>query len=138
MEFNLKYSKLKVYKMELPGGVITFYVLNCANLTDEQTNICKANCTDLKYSDMKKHIKKVASNSGLADEPSQDISVQSQFYMDGEGYVYEYYYEGDHDVGTESAECDAYYVQPGQSTLQYQYRPPSHVVVGHFHSEVLP
>ena len=25
--------------MELPGGVLTFYVLNCANLTDEQTYV---------------------------------------------------------------------------------------------------
>ena len=124
VEFNLKYSKLKAYKMELPEGVLAYYVLKCANLTDEQTNICKATCTDLKYSDMKKQIEKVTSNSGRADKHSQDISVQSQFYMDGEvDYVDECYYEGDHGVGTESAECDTYYVHPGQSTLQYQYRP---------------
>ena len=124
VEFNLKYSKLKAYKMELPEGVLAYYVLKCASLTDEQTNICKATCTDLKYSDMKKQIEKVTSNSGRADKHSQDISVQSQFYMDGEvDYVDECYYEGDHGVGTESAECDTYYVHPGQSTLQYQYRP---------------
>ena len=124
VEFNLKYSKLKAYKMELPEGVLAYYVLKCANLTDEQTNICKTTCTGLKYSDMKKQIEKVTSNSGRADKPSQDISVQSQFYMDREvDNVDECYYEGDHNVGTESAECDAYYVQPGQSTLQYQYHP---------------
>ena len=27
--------------MELPEGVQAYYVLKCANLTDEQTNICK-------------------------------------------------------------------------------------------------
>ena len=49
VEFNLKYSKIKSYSMELPDGVLANYLLKCANLSDEQTSICKATCSTLDY-----------------------------------------------------------------------------------------
>lgn len=123
VEFNLKYSKLKSFKMELPDGVLAYYVLKCANLTDEQTNICKATCSSLKYTEMKKQIAKVTSSTGRADKPDQGVTVQSQFYTDGDIYHDDdYYCEEDYDLDDGGIEdSDAYYVQPAQS--QYQYRP---------------
>lgn len=133
VEFNIKYAKLKTYSMELPDGVLAYYVLKCANLSDEQSNICKATCTVLKLADMKIQIERVTSAAGRADKPGSnkstpDITVQTQFYNDGENaYDDEYYYEEyDYDDAadeSEGAECETYYAQPRQFAPQYQYRP---------------
>ena len=42
--------------MDLPEGVLAYYLLSCANLSDEQTALCRATCMDLTYDDMKKQI----------------------------------------------------------------------------------
>ena len=134
LEFNIKYSKLKSYKMTLPDGVLAYYVLKCANLTEEQTNLCKATCSEMKLDPMIAQIKKVTSDAGKCDKPSQDITVQSQFYTaqselytgaeagyDNEYPYYEEEYEAEADEG-EGAEFDTYYAQQRHPGPQYQYR----------------
>lgn len=111
VEFNIKYSKLKDFKMTLPEGVLAYYVLRCANLTDEQINICRATCPNLTYKEMKAQIEKVTSTTTSAssterlDEPSVPIS---QFY----GYEYTVEEEEVYDDTEESDEqYDAFYAQ---------------------------
>lgn len=89
IEFNLKYSKLKVNNMTLPDGVLAYYLLKCANLTEEQNNICRATCSDLKYANMKTMIERVTSTLGnTAQAPDQDIKVSVPLYTD---YDFEHY-----------------------------------------------
>lgn len=133
VEFNIKYCKLKSYKMTLPDGVLAFYLLKCANLTNEQSNICKATCAELKYDDMKKQIERVTSSAGRSDKASLDVTVQPQFYNEVEdGYDQDYYYyddsqyESEVTTGTEQydgPECETYYAQQRPTAPQYQYRP---------------
>lgn len=130
IEFNIKYSKLKDYKMDLPDGVLAFYVLKCANLSDDQANLCKATIDKPTYADMRKQIEKVTSNAGRSDKSglsSQHVTVNSQFYgQEGDtndGYFGEEEYYEDYDCGgadevtEETAPCETYYARP-----QYSYR----------------
>ena len=63
IEFNIRYSKIKSLKMELPDGVLAYYLLKCASLTEEQSNICKATCDKLTYDEMREKIEQVTSGS---------------------------------------------------------------------------
>ena len=62
VEFNFKYNKIKTHDMPLPECVLEYYLLKCANLTEEQTNLCKATSTQLDYKTMHIQIEKVSSN----------------------------------------------------------------------------
>lgn len=85
VEFNLKYSRLKTFDMKLPEGILAYYVLKCANLTEEQSNICRATCSSLTYKDMRSQIEKVTSNTNTSCADTshgeeQAMGVQTQFY----------------------------------------------------------
>ena len=71
-DFNLRYTKVKHLEMPLPDGVLAYALLKCCNLTDDQTQLCRATVTDLTYDNMKKQIKKVAES---AENPSASTSV---------------------------------------------------------------
>ena len=62
VEFNLKYNKIKTHHMELPDAVLAYYLLKCANLSEEHSNICKATCSDLTYKNMRSQIEKVTAD----------------------------------------------------------------------------
>ena len=49
IEFNIRLSKIKSHKMDLPDGVLANYLLQCANLTEDQTSLCRATCEKLTY-----------------------------------------------------------------------------------------
>ena len=70
VEFNLRNNKLKTHAMDLPEGVLAYYLLKCANLPDDQANICKATCSDLTYKNMRQQIEKVTSNSSSDEKKS--------------------------------------------------------------------
>ena len=78
-DFNLKYTKIKGHNMPLPDGVLAYAVLTCANLPDDQAQICRATCSELKYDLMRKQIEKVTleHHSKTADET---ISVQPALF----------------------------------------------------------
>ena len=59
-EFNLRLCKIKSYNMNLPDNVLAYYLLDCVNLSDEQTSLCRATCAKLTYADMKTQIERVA------------------------------------------------------------------------------
>ena len=60
VEFNLRLCKIKSYNMNLPDNVLAYYLLDCVNLSDEQTSLCRATCAKLTYADMKTQIERVA------------------------------------------------------------------------------
>ena len=39
--------------MDLPEGVLAFYLLDCVYLPKDQTALCRATCPDLTYDNMK-------------------------------------------------------------------------------------
>ena len=103
-EFNLRYTKIKNKGMVLPDGVLAYAVLKCCNLSEEQSQICRATVTDLKYDDMKKQILKVASQCiAQSDTPAQEpvsslaqasaSSVPVHYSQNYEYYDEEEYYE---------------------------------------------
>lgn len=66
-EFNLRYSKIKVHKMVLPDGVLAYAVLTCANLPDDQAQICRATVATLTFDLMRKQIEKVTLDSNKTE-----------------------------------------------------------------------
>ena len=60
IDFNFRLCKIRSHAMDLPEGVLAYYLLSCANLSDEQTALCRATCMDLTYDDMKKQIERVS------------------------------------------------------------------------------
>ena len=63
IQFNLRYSAIKTYKMTLPEGVLAYNLLIGANLTADQQQLCRATVADMTYEEMKKTIEKVAVSS---------------------------------------------------------------------------
>ena len=122
IEFNLKQSRCASHKLKLPDGVLAYYLLKCANLSDEQANICKATCGSLTLADMQKQIERITSTAGRPDKSnsdSQNVTVHPQYYSveDEEDYCY---VEDSFDYGVnaegedEGNSCEAYYAQPSQ------------------------
>ena len=131
IEFNIKASRCEEYKMKLPDGVLAYYLLKCANLSDEQTHICKATCSNLTMKDMTDQIKRVTSTAGRSDKTDsepQSVNIQPQFYGqdfdDAEIYYEEAEYEYDAGVceADEGGAQDTYYARPPMPR-SYQYRP---------------
>ena len=84
IQFNLKNSKLKTYKMDLPEGVLAYNLLIGANLSKEQQELCRATVADMTYLEMKKTIEKVAVPCS-SQRPNQDrfkeyIEQEDSFY----------------------------------------------------------
>lgn len=106
IEFNIRYSKIKSLAMTLPDGVLAYYVLKCANLSEEQINICKATCDTLTYDLMRKQIERVTSSA--AKNKNSDNELPIQFYTEFEEHQEVPYF----DVG--SSQC--YDDQPTETT----------------------
>ena len=70
--------------MELPDGVVAYYLLDCANLTQEQASLCRATCSKLGYTEMKTQIERVSISPNTGTSPSDQIEPQfiAQSYVD--------------------------------------------------------
>ena len=114
-EFNLKYNRIKNFNMELPDGVLAYYVLKCANLSEEKVNICRATCVELKYKEMRAQIEKVTSTTGSTEKEQEEV-VQGQFY----GYEPDFDYDNEENIweedemGSEEIANDTYYASSGR------------------------
>ena len=62
--------------MELPEGVLAYYLLKCANLTEEQQNVCRATCDKLTFKEMREKIERVTTNV------KKTHYYESQFYSE--------------------------------------------------------
>lgn len=128
IEFTIRYNKIKSSQMTLPDGVLAYYVLKCANLTEEQVNICKATCDTLTFEAMKKQIERVTSS---AAKNTKETIASTPFYS-GAAYDEEYQdesYDENPDEYDGEQECDqstetAYYSHPSTSRGGRPFRPP--------------
>ena len=88
-EFNLRYTKIKGHKMELPDGVLAYAVLTCANLPEDQSQICRATCSELTYKLMRKQIEKVTLEPLIKPNTDTATTTKTTFY-ENEQDPYEY------------------------------------------------
>ena len=123
--------------MTLPDGILAYYLLKCANLTDEQQNICKATCDKLTYDEMRKKIERVTSNNTLS-KPKTETLFYEQYpstddYYANEEYYEEYPYETEYDTpqapheesqNTTDQEDVAYYAHVPRGSSRPPYRHP--------------
>ena len=119
IEFNLRLCKIRSHKMDLPEGVLAFYLLDCVNLPKDQTALCRATCPDLTYDNMKTQIERVYSSKQPTATNDSQISVEPQFVTDHDDYYYEEEYADE--VEADETE-DAYYSQPNPHPRSYQSR----------------
>ena len=115
IDFNLRLCKIRSHAMDLPEGVLAYYLLSCANVSDEQTALCRATCMDLTYDDMKKQIERVSTNNeSSTSTTTTHIEVKAEPQYLSQYDESEYYYEEDHDREVENVEAeDTYYNKPG-------------------------
>ena len=88
-EFNLKYNKLKLHDMTLPEGVLAYALLTCANLSDQQQQLCRATVAKMTYQDMKVTIEKVVTKILSSDPLVKDYP----FYTEYEGHSSQDYFQ---------------------------------------------
>ena len=87
VEFNLKNKKLVTHKMTLPDGVLAYALLTCANLSKEQTQLCRATCDTLKFDTMKKQIEKIAESMDIKVAPDAEKIVPQETFVSHNEYV---------------------------------------------------
>lgn len=129
LEFNLRYNKIKCYEMVLPEGVLAYALLTCANLPEDQEQICRATVSKLTYKDMKAQIEKVSLTKESLEKSKYDaIHVEAPFYAENapeEGAHFEHY---DEEYESEYNCEDTYYVRrrpPWRFNPPSQNRPPN-------------
>ena len=85
IEFNLKLKKIQNHDMALPEGVLAYYLLECANLTKEQTSLCRATCNNLTYNDMKTQIERIyITNQFASNSVRKPTNFQVEFLTGNE------------------------------------------------------
>ena len=122
-EFTLRTTKVKNNGMVLPDGALAYAVLKCCNLSEEQSQICRATVTELKYEAMKKQILKVASQS----IPHNDTQAAASSVEVNYSQNYEYYNEDEYwdepesyDYAQEDDTPDDTYDDPPKDALYSQ------------------
>ena len=124
IEFNIKLGKIKSHDMELPDGVLAYYLLDCANLPEEQVSLCRATCDKLTYSNMKSQIERVViPSSSQPSGASSAVPIEPQFVTLGQQHKEEYPYlepqpcadQEYYDREDNSFVSDSYYGQGGFS-----------------------
>ena len=95
VDFNLRLCKIRPHAMDLPEDVLAYYLLSCANLSDEQTALC--------------------SNESSTSTYTTQIGVKAETQYLAQYDELAYYYEEDHDgEEVENVETeDTYYNRPG-------------------------
>lgn len=93
LQFNLKVNKVKCSGTILPEGVLGYYLLNSANLSDEKHAMVKATCENLTFNNVKKQLQKIGftksdsknskfSTSSSLDASNSKVKLESCFYGD--------------------------------------------------------
>ena len=79
-DFNIKYNEMKGHGITLDDKVLAYFVLNCANLSDESTAICRGTCPELSYANMRKQIKKIAAPE--KPRSKADTIISDEFFVE--------------------------------------------------------
>ena len=118
IEFNLKLKKVQKHDMALPDGVLAYYLLECANLSKEQTSLCRATCNKLTYDEMKLQIERIHISNQYASNNSTRNNMQVEFLTGNDDPVEEdeFYEEDEHfdeaDAFSEEVVEDTYFNRP--------------------------
>ena len=70
--------------MKLPEGVLAYSLLTCANLSEDQQQLCRATVSDFTYKDMKETIEKVVTHVGNQAEREKPVLKDYPFYTNYE------------------------------------------------------
>lgn len=62
VRYEFLYQKLQKFGITLPKGVQAFFVLNAANVSEENEKLARTTCSSLTYATMKDTLKKVFSD----------------------------------------------------------------------------
>ena len=81
-EFERLYNKIKVYKMELPTGVLAYRMLKSANISEEKQQLVRATLDALTYEDMKKKLKAI--HNIISDDNDMKIKLESTYLSNQE------------------------------------------------------
>ena len=129
VEFNIRYSKLKTVDMKLPEGVLAYYLLECANLSAEQENVCRATCTNLTYKDMREKIERVTANTKQPNTESMFYENHPEYYPPEDYNAHdEYQYDENYEAHSEEAneqEDLAFYANAPRSGGKPPYKHPN-------------
>ena len=118
VEFNLRLTRVKSHAIALPEEVLAYYLLTCANLTSEQSSLCRATCTTLTYDAMKTQIERVTSaHEATSDGAACQVPVEPQFLAAPHPHVedhapYEEDYAHYEDIDEADEVDDAFYSRP--------------------------
>ena len=103
IEFNLKMNKVETLGVKIPDAFKAYLLLECANLSQNKKEICRATCAKLTYKDMRAQIEKVGCESDCAtDRDLQQTSKQEFSVIKTEPLVDTLYVENCMHCGSEN------------------------------------
>ena len=86
-EFIIKYEhlyhKLTQYKMDLPEGVQAFFLLNAANMTEENEKLARTTAGKLTYSNMKETIMRIFGDPGAVGDEVKAPAIKEEVFYAG-------------------------------------------------------
>ena len=86
-EFIVKYEhlyhKLTQYKMDLPEGVQAFFLLNAANMTEENEKLARTTAGKLTYSNMKETIMRIFGDPGAVGDEVKAPAIKEEVFYAG-------------------------------------------------------
>lgn len=112
IEFNLRLCNIRAHAMDLPPGVLAYYLLNCANLSSDQKALCRATCRTFTYKDMKAQIERVSPNTDSQQNSTEQLSIEPQYVTENEEYPDCYDDEYEEEEQQNSNFEDTYYNGP--------------------------
>ena len=80
LEFEHLYRKVIEYEMKLPDAVLTFKLLDGANITDNKRKLVLTVCSDLNFDRMKSALKRLFLKSSLNPNDNVKIKQEEAFY----------------------------------------------------------
>ena len=82
VRFEYLYHKLQGFDMKLPEGVKAFFLLNAANVSEDNEKLARATVGDLTYDNMKSKIQKIFGDPN-ANDISVSCKVEPVYYASG-------------------------------------------------------
>ena len=81
VRFEYLYHKMRQFDMNLPEGVKAFFLLNAANVSEENEKLARATVGELTYDNMKEKIQKIFGDPNADDTTS--CKIEPVYYSNG-------------------------------------------------------
>ena len=72
-----------MYKMDLPEGVQAFFLLNAANMTEENEKLARTTAGKLTYSNMKETIMRIFGDPGAVGDEVKAPAIKEEVFYAG-------------------------------------------------------